>query len=572
MEKIMRKLVALTLGATVAGLVAGCSPEIKSIDRTQPNALSKSIFSGLWYHRATVIEADPDSPTYSGFFGRGVVYEGIVSGTEKIRWEIQEELLIAYRSYEFVPYAEGLTDEGRDFFGAPVAAFPILSHFDIQREYNERTGVETNVISENTTDRPWNERQYIRVDWSENLVRQNTAFTVGFNNYPSGTLSGQAAIKYYVQDHEETSPFRPFFTQDYFDVTNIYSLEPSTYFCFVMQLAQGAGRCGAANAKVRLSFRKVDPADDYESLYYPDVFELKDDAGKAIVLNFSGRPCEETRDPRECTVQTWDYDGAYGNFRILRVAFDRERFLTRTGRIYLAGRFDLWRDSFADDGSLIPYEAREPQPVVYYGNETFPEHLLGGAQEMAESWAKPFDETVAMLKFHRNDLESGVGVRPAQLAESVARIRQEAGGAMYQFRRNACNPENILAYAEQNGLLDVVERVAGSTARVARGNVANVCAAVQFAELRAGKTLDPKVAERDGVELAFTWQRLGDLRYNFTNYIDEDVMGPLGCCAVRARPRDRRVYRRQHRELLRRTRGDNIAQTRSTSFSGSTVI
>ncbi|MEL7371444.1 MAG: hypothetical protein AAFN74_21155, partial [Myxococcota bacterium] len=522
----MRKLSTLTLGAALLAAV-GCSPDIQSIDRTQPNALSKAMFSGLWYHRATVVEADPDTPIARGFSGFSPVYEGVTSNTEKIRWEFTEDLLIAYRSYEFIPYAEGLTDEGRDFFGAPVAAFPILSHFDIQREYNRTTGVETNVISENTTDRPWNERQYVRVDWSENVVRQ-TAFFIGFDNFPSGSLSGQAAVKYYVQDFEETSPDRPIFTQDYFDVTNIYSLEPSSYFCLMMQLFQGAGRCGAANAKVRLSFRKVDPADDYESLYYPDVFELKDDAGNAIVLNFDGRPCDDTRDPRECSVQTWDYDGAYGNFRILRVAFDRERFLTRTGRIYLAGRHDLWRDSFAADGSLLPYAQRQAQPIVYYSNVTFPEELLESSQAMAESWSKPFDETVAMLKYHQDDLESGLGIRPDGLSASVSRVRDEVGGGMFRVARNDCNPTNIVAYAEANGLSDVVSRVVGSSGRVAKGNVANVCAAVQFAELQQGKTLDPKVAEREGIELAFTWQRLGDLRYNFTNYIDEDVMGPLG--------------------------------------------
>ncbi len=511
----------------VVVVAAGCSVEVRSIDRTQPNALPKEMFSGLWYHRATVVEADPDSPQYVGFFGVSTVFEGVVSTTEKIRWEITEDLLIAYRSFEFLPYAEGLTEEGEDFFGAPVAAFPIESHFDIQREYNRTTGVETNVISENTTDRPWNERRYFRVDWSENLVRQNTAFTIGFNNYPSGTLSGQAAVKFYVQGNEETNPDRPFFTEDYFDVTNVYSLEPSEYICLMMQLAQGAGRCGAANAKVRLSFQRIDPDDDYESLYYPDVVELKDDDGRAIVLNFEGRPCEGARDPSECTIQTWDYDGAYGNFRTLRVAFDRERFLTRTGRIYLAGRYDLWRDSFAGS-ERIPYAGREAEPIVFYGNTTFPEDLVDSATEMAESWSIPFDETVAMLKYHEDALQSGTGVRRSQLLSSVERVRSEVGGGMFQFAVNDCNPAGITAYAEANGLSDVVARVVADTGRVAKGNVEQVCAAVQFAELQQGKTLDPKIAERDGVELAFTWQRLGDLRYNFLNYIDENIQGPLG--------------------------------------------
>ncbi|MEO1336536.1 MAG: hypothetical protein AAFV29_12875, partial [Myxococcota bacterium] len=93
----MRKLSTLTLEAALLAAV-GCSPDIQSIDRTQPNALSKAMFSGLWYHRATVVEADPDTPIARGFSGFSPVYEGVTSNTEKIRWEFTEDLLIAYRS------------------------------------------------------------------------------------------------------------------------------------------------------------------------------------------------------------------------------------------------------------------------------------------------------------------------------------------------------------------------------------------------------------------------------------------------------------------------------------------
>src|SRR5690606_22063540 len=56
------------------------------------------------------------------------------------------------------------------FREAPVAAYPILSHFDVIREDNSSTGEQTNVLVENTSDRPWYERDYIRVDWSRNEV------------------------------------------------------------------------------------------------------------------------------------------------------------------------------------------------------------------------------------------------------------------------------------------------------------------------------------------------------------------------------------------------------------------
>ena len=47
------------------------------------------------------------------------------------------------------------------------AMFRIQSHFDIRRAYNPPTGEELNVVEENTIDRPWYEREYMRVDWSQ---------------------------------------------------------------------------------------------------------------------------------------------------------------------------------------------------------------------------------------------------------------------------------------------------------------------------------------------------------------------------------------------------------------------
>ena len=52
----------------------------------------------------------------------------------------------------------------------PILTYNIASHFDVKREYNAGTGEQTNVISENTTDRPWDQRQYMRVEWATNLA------------------------------------------------------------------------------------------------------------------------------------------------------------------------------------------------------------------------------------------------------------------------------------------------------------------------------------------------------------------------------------------------------------------
>jgi hypothetical protein len=63
----------------------------------------------------------------------------------------------------------------------------------VVREYNALTGEETNVISENTMDRPWYERDFIRVNWSRNLVA-SFAFL--------DDQVAQSPMDYFVQDRE----------------------------------------------------------------------------------------------------------------------------------------------------------------------------------------------------------------------------------------------------------------------------------------------------------------------------------------------------------------------------------
>ena len=46
------------------------------------------------------------------------------------------------------------------------ALYALESHFDVRHSFNPTTGEELNVVEENSTDRPWSLRQYMRVDWS----------------------------------------------------------------------------------------------------------------------------------------------------------------------------------------------------------------------------------------------------------------------------------------------------------------------------------------------------------------------------------------------------------------------
>lgn len=507
-------LTRLSLSTVAVALAFGCAPSVQTIDRTQPNAIHKDQFRGLWYYKATIVDSDPGADAVDGY----------ASGLDKIRWEITQGLLIGYRSYEFVPYAEGLTDDGRDFFGAPVVAYAITSHFDVRRDYSATTGVENNVLVENMTDRPWFEREYIRVDWTQNLVGGPTQIWTGWSAYPDAFFSATAISGYYNQGHQETNPHRPTFTKNYFDITNQFHVEPDLYYCYLMLLYNGVPRCGGQNATIRLSFAKVDVTNDFQSMYYPDNKELKDDSGNAIVIDFNGRRCDGqdgtgTRDPSDCRVATFPYFEAFGNFRTQRVAFDRERNLTRTGRLYLVGRFDIWKNSYDDvSGALIPYNEREPVPIVYYGNVNYPEDLIGAAQKLADMWNTPFMETVATLQGHVD----------ATGRPDLTRLAQIYGDdfKMFQFRKNSCNVADVKAYVRANGLEAVADRVAGGVEQIARGNIENVCAAIQYHQVNElGYTMDPTETSK---QLAFTWQKEGDVRINFQNYVDQDQAGPWG--------------------------------------------
>ena len=324
-----RKLTAL-LGAVLVIFLAGCAADVGDIDRTQPNALEKSDFDGVWYVRQTITDVPP---SISGIF------VGISSPMEKVRWEIQEDQLIAYRAYESVPgwdqeagevvdgeqeYRDG-AEEGRnsEYKEEPVAIFPIISHFDIQRQYNSSTGEQSNVIVENTTDRPWDERAYMRVDWSHNLVAVE---------FPSA-LNDFAESDFYVQEREDGND--AFYTERrqtdegdelaYFDYVTRYSFQGN-------------------ELETRSSFFRLEEYQrDYQPAFYDDEMMTK-----------------------------------FGYFRTERLTYDRGRGLTDSGRIYLANRHDIWADDFKrqEDGSYVRDEEgrripkamsdRTPKPITYH--------------------------------------------------------------------------------------------------------------------------------------------------------------------------------------------------------------
>lgn len=266
----------LTLAAAGALLLAaaGCAEERAPIDQVQPNVLEKSFFVGKdlqsptddpeFYEQATLVDV--------GFGANDNLFTAFSAGTlARIKWTIQEGVLIARLSYERVDGTDGKGAGAATENGQVVGAWKIEKHFDIQRQYNPSTGEELNVVVENSSDRPWYERKYMRVDWSENLNVSGYDFDVL-------SLMGLYGVKYEPLAYTITDPTHrdaPRFDLEkgYFDVTNKALASPedvqfrwgSIPACF-LPVDYGGGPakdCNPSEITVRHSFKRVADT-DYE--------------------------------------------------------------------------------------------------------------------------------------------------------------------------------------------------------------------------------------------------------------------------------------------------------------------
>ena len=259
-------LVLLTAIST--GALGACAEERDPINRTQPGAMPKSFFVGKDLKGAA---DDPEFRVKAFTIGSTVNQStytiGEFSAVDRIKWEITEDLLIGRRSYQEVVGADNRATTKTD--GTIVAAYKIQSHFDIRREYNPTTGEETNVIVENSSDRPWADREYIRVDWSKNLVESTNDSTRFFK------IGGKVTpIEYSITDPTAEDAPHVELDNGYLDVTNKFTVESadvefpwgSIKECVIAGFLNGSASydCNPQEATVRMSFARVQPDEDFE--------------------------------------------------------------------------------------------------------------------------------------------------------------------------------------------------------------------------------------------------------------------------------------------------------------------
>lgn len=271
--------------ALVLPFATSCASEREPINRVQANALQKSFFVGdkladpsddpEFYYRPTIVDVD-----YGASQGQLFTASGAQT-MARVSFEITEDLLVARLTYERVvdTTGNGTPSSPDQNAGQVVAAFKIESHFDVKRSYNPTTGEELNVIDENTTDSPWYDRQFMRVDWSQNLIT---------SAYQLDTLAGMTVFENSFQYESAafsatnpSDPNAPVFDakSGYFDITNKVFVKPETLdtpfgpipACYLTPDFFGGsgpvGNCNPTEATVRLSFRRLVDT-DYEPTHW----------------------------------------------------------------------------------------------------------------------------------------------------------------------------------------------------------------------------------------------------------------------------------------------------------------
>jgi hypothetical protein len=533
---------APALAVAIAVLGAGCAGP-GDIDRTQPDKIDKSIFvnpdgsARTFYYRKTTTGVPPTS---------AYAYEGTQGQMLKVRFDIQEQYLLGYRAYDYAPGSEGPFTGGQNNQDAPFLMFAISSHFDVKREYNPATGEETNVISENTSDRPWNERQYMRVDWSQNLADADAPDNQVVD--PTGALFQAQTIKQAFSvgqgDQAVVNPNQPIMTHDYVDFTTVEVRTPDYTAC--MQLFDpgfddnGPIGCGPAQITYRNSLLPV-PASEYEPLSYPDNQNLLAADGSVLegasdqYGNFI--PCDPTDlanaglSGADCQPLSVGQFSKFGFFRSVRQGFNAQVGATTQAREYFINRWNIWQSTIRRDASGAPildssgnpvrlhYAERSTRTITYYTNPEFPDDpdLWNQAATVVNDWNTALKTTVAGLLY--TEQNPGKSIAMTDLQAAAAALPD-----IVVLKHNDCEMGNVQAFIKAHpDAADLVKKqVATGTLDIENFQAADLekaCSALEAvtASLPAG---DPR---------RFQWERNGDLRYSFIYWVDRpQPSGPLG--------------------------------------------
>ncbi len=471
---------ALALFVALSALLAGCAQERAPINRVQPYALKKAFFVGAdfnntaddpeFWARTTVIDV-----------GYGAAQDGLFTSTyaqplSRVKWQVTEDLLIARLAYERIATSDGKGAGKMTQDGIIVAAFKITSHFDIKHAYNPTTGEELNVLEENSTDRPWNQREYIHVDWSKNENVDSYDFDTLSMMGLYGSIQYESMGYSVVDPNDENAPY---FSEDnsYFDVTTKAFAKPGMAdlsslgwgidkFPTCMLDANFAGgqapaaSCNPVELTLRHAFRKVVDS-DYEPKEW-DGYRFQS-AGA-----FTGERLGYSRD-YGMTDQLWH------RFIERYNIWQRSHFYTNPAAMqgaipcYTTATTpygaDPHRDADADGtedeckaagkGSkcdtfsqkcTLPFQQRVPKTIVwYYADGSNPEYYQG-SEDAAHEWDVAMRQAVMTAKYSECKATAGEN---CDAAFPVWKGQQEDNEAAIALAREVDDCRHGIAYPDK---------------------------------------------------------------------------------------------------------------------------
>ncbi len=544
----LRKWLLFGMVLALGGLV-GCAEEVEDVNRSESGLLNlqKTQFDGDWYFRQTVVDVPPTV---------GLLFDGIESKVEKIRFEIREDQLIAHRVHEAIPGLEqDGTLPGAEFVGSPVASWDIDDHYDIIRDFNRQTGEQTNVITTDMTLRPWYEREYMHVNWSSQRLEGPAVDLEGFLNFISGLLNDHSAVQYVVNNRPE-DPGHFQVDDGFFMFTNKWQ---ASYWvtCAISHgnlpwiTTNTRNACGTADIKMRNVFVRIDKDDavQFQPKAYLDRDVLRDDDGAVLryatvsvpdadgELRMVDVQCNEATmgtlarrgiTEADCHTAQWNQFGRFGFFRTFRMVYGRQIGAGNdVEREWYANHHKVWEQVYeietkggepvrdvdgypvtkkdaAGNPVVIPPADRKVRPVVYHLNTNFPADLMGVAEQIGDDWNAAFSEAIAAAK--------GISVE-----ELASEMEAETGDPrVYRVEENTCSHKGIDAYlADHPDMREVAEEAAKGTVWES-GDLERICSALTW-------------HSRDRDIERFVWQQMGDLRFSFIWWVNEDSpSGPLG--------------------------------------------
>ncbi len=427
-------LKSLPVAAVLSGLALGaCAEERPPVDRVQPDVLTKSFFVGEklqdpsddpeFYSQGTLVDV-----------GYGATQDGLFTNTyaqplNRIKWQITENYLIARITFERIADSDGKGAGANTTDGVIAAMYRIDKHFDIANEYNSTTGEKLNIVGENSSDRPWYERDYMRVDWSSNLATDTYDFdTLSMMSVYGGVKYEPMA--YYINDPADDDAPHFDLEDGYFDITTKAFATPQmidlTMFdwgidafpaCFLENDFLGgsapSGNCNPAELTIRHSFRKIVDT-DFEPAHWDgekfQAFGPFTTDRKGFARNYGMSDAKWYRFISRYNI--WERSHFYTDLEKMTGAV--ECFTPETTPFGADPHRDENGDGTEDECAAVgrgsrcdefkqkctlPYRDRTPKTIAWYFSENNDDAYFGASYEATHNWDVAMRSAVQSAKY-----------------------------------------------------------------------------------------------------------------------------------------------------------------------------